>query len=89
MSTLLDEDTTTVILEALDFDTPCLLGEHKADLIVECRTCPCSSYWCRAHWAEKVARIELFVRLGIGVLYCGVCHATGKTIEDVVRVVEL
>lgn len=90
MSVVLDEETTTVVLGALDFEVPCARGEHAAELFVQCRTCGTGSAICRKHWREAVHRIEAFIALQRDPqLVCTGCGSRAETVEELVEVITL
>jgi len=90
MSTVLDEDTTTVVLEGLDFEVPCLAGEHAAHVSIACRHCGDQAFYCRDHWESKRHRVEEFLSLSFfSVVVCSVCKTQAHTVDDLVRVVPL
>ena len=52
MSTLLDEETTTVVLEALDFEVSCVQPKpepHPAQFSMTCRACGAVEFGCLDH----------------------------------------
>lgn len=91
MSAVLDEETTTVVLEGLDFDVPCIVADdHAADLLIECRFCPSAAYHCGSHWREKRQRADLLFTLGvIGSVYCDECRTHAASVDELVKVVPL
>lgn len=90
MSVVLDEQTDTVVLEALDFEVPCVEPGPAAELSISCRFCPDQAFWCRAHWAMKVRRIEEFLaRDVLATVVCSSCRAKGHAVGDLVEVVPL
>lgn len=90
MSVLLDEDTTTVVLEGLDFEIPCVEGEHAAELSVSCRFCEDQAFSCRAHWDRKRAVVDAFLSTSVfAVVVCIRCRTQAYSIDDLVLVVPL
>lgn len=90
MSVVLDEETTTVVLGALDFEVPCARGEHAAELFVQCRACRTGSAICRKHWREAVQRIEVFIAVTPDPqLVCTACGTKADEIEELVEVIPL
>jgi hypothetical protein len=88
VSTLLDEET--VVLEALDFEVPCLTGGHAAQLSIACRHCEDQAFYCRDHWERKRRRIEEFLSKSLfSMVVCATCKTSAYTVEDLVQVVPL
>lgn len=55
MSVVLDEETTTVVLEGLDFDVPCARQQvegHAASHSLTCRRCGEVVFVCSMHMRE-------------------------------------
>lgn len=88
MSTLLDDET--VVLEHLDFEVPCQVGEHAAHVSIACRSCRDQAFYCRDHWEAKRRRVDEFLRSSIfAVVVCAACKLHAHSIEDLVEVIEL
>jgi hypothetical protein len=88
MSTLLDEET--VLLDALDFEVPCLTGGHAAQVSIACRHCKDQAFYCRDHWGWKRRRIAEFLSLSLfSTVVCSACKTSAYSIEDLVQVVPL
>lgn len=86
MSVLLDAET--VLLEDLDFELPCLAGEHTAHVSVACRSCKDQAFYCRDHWEAKRRRVEEFLSQSIlALVVCSQCETKAYTLEDLVEVV--
>ena len=90
MSALLDEETTTVDLTALDFEIPCIAGEHAAECLVSCRFCGEEGFHCWAHWQGKRRQVDELLALGvIRQVRCMTCLCTAASVDELCRVVSL
>lgn len=91
MSAVLDEETTTVVLDTLDFDALCQATlDHPAEVGLRCRICGHTDLACREHADELRVRLERLVASGIwNAIMCRHCRGEGPTWDAVVEVVDL
>lgn len=92
MSALLDEETTTVVLDELDFEVTCPFpGCGKAAThMVTCRACGHGGGICAEHLAfeRRAFLIASIVNPHDG-RKCAGCRMSGSTFDDVFEVVPL
>lgn len=91
MSTLLDGETTTVVLDALDFEVPCSYRDestHVAEAAATCRTCGNGVFACSGHLQRDREKWLVSVALG-GNPRCKQCKTTDATFDAVFDVVPL
>lgn len=90
MSALVDEETTTVVLEGLEFEVPCKAGgDHAATVWVHCKACrknaaPLCDEHCRAKREEAAWKLRHYV-----VIQCGTCMVIGPSFDSLFAVVPL
>ncbi len=91
MSALLDEESTTVVLERLDFAAPCTSSrDHAAEVGLQCRGCGRVDLACMKHAQELRVKLEALVALGVwDAIVCIRCRHKGYTWDEVIRVVPL
>lgn len=88
MSVLMDEETTTVVLDALDFEVPCAARcEHAAEFVLMFRCCRANALLCGDHIRRHRESVER--ALLVGPVVCGYCEASHRSWDDVVEVVPL
>lgn len=88
MSVVLDQDT--VVLDKLDFETPCEFPRaetHAAEVIMQCRHCGAHAIICRAHLDRLRRRVEQ--ARPPRVVTCITCHAEENDLDDLIEVVPL
>lgn len=87
MSVLLDEET--VVLEALDFETPCAIEDsHAAHYTVACRSCAIENILCGTHAAGYRDWVEEKLALG-NTVFCKRCGFHIKSFRAGFKVVPL
>lgn len=88
---MLDEETTTVLLEELDFEVTCPFPEcgKRAEFMVTCRTCGHGGGICSEHLDYERKAFLLTAILGTHHRKCAGCLTSGSTFDDVFSVVPL
>lgn len=84
MSTLLDEET--VVLDALDFEPGCQVGEEAAEFVVTCRSCDLTVLLCETHVATARKTASDFLNKASRFIYCRRCAAKARSFDELLDV---
>lgn len=93
MSVLLDEETTTVVLQGLDFTERCDtarhgMPEHPAEAMTRFRCCSAGALLCMRHVKQQREGVDSRLAMG-GRIICGYCSAEFTSYDACVEVVPL